>query len=294
MRHPWQVNNPAPVPGTRVFHPVNPIQRIFRISAASGSFPGLAGLCLCSLKQRLPPILVLALLQACASNSGSKLPTDAIGASNTITVVGVVKPASKGAALNQLQWTSEIEESLRSQSRYRFIAYRHAQRSLGKFHQNLLADYQDDEFISRENIDLLAGSGFPSRYLLFATIDGPDDPAKRVYKQNSRNAAGEVVGDRTSVTYSSSRDHSLTGAVFDIYTGDRVWHRTLATQPVASRTFTEYHGSSFAGSVAAMFANRFVNGSEKNRYPLPPPNAVSMRELVGEMVYRMFNGPDQI
>lgn len=239
-------------------------------------------------------LLMLAFLQACASGSNSKSLTDSGGADNTIVVVGVVKPANKGAAANQLQWTSEIEESLRSQSRYRFIAYRHAQRSLGKFHQNLLTDYQDDEFISAENIALLAGSGFPARYLLFATIDGPADPAKRVSKQSSRNAAGEVVGDRTTVTYSSSRDHSLTGAVFDVQTGNRIWHRTLATKPVASRTFTEYHGSSFAGSVAAMFANRFVNGSEKNRYPLPPPNAVSMRELVGEMVYRMFNGPDRI
>ena len=270
------------------------MQQIFRIPVVAGLLPNPgANYVLVSVWVAviLPALL---LLQSCASSSRSDKPADGLSANETIVIAGVVKPANKGAVLNQMQWTSEIEESLRSHSRHRFIAYRHAQRSLGKFHQLLLADYQDDEFISRENIDLLASSGFPARYLLFATVDGPDDPAKRVYKQNSRNAAGEVVGDRTSVTYSSSRDHSLTGAVFDIYTGNRIWHRTLATQPVASRTFTEYHGSSFAGSVAAMFANRFVNGSEKNRYPLPPPNAVSMRELVGEMVYQMFNGPDQI
>ena len=241
-------------------------------------------------------MLTLFLSQGCATKPRGAFDESgaAVGSNSAIMVAGVVKPADQGSAINQLRWTTELEEALRSQSPYDFIAYRHTQRSLGQFHQRLLTDYQDDEFLSRENLSLLTSSGFPARYILLATLDTPAEPAQQVIRHNSRNSSGEVVGDRSSLTYSSQRDYLLTGALFDIHTGNRIWRRTLASKPVASRTFTQYHGSSFAGSLAAMVANRFVNGSERNRYPAPPPSTVSMRELARELVYQMFNGPNQI
>lgn len=211
-----------------------------------------------------------------------------------IMVAGVVQPLDKGPARNQIRWSNEIESSLRAQSRYNYITYGHAQRSLGEFHGQLLADYQDDELLSSETAAVLASPVFPSRYVLLATLDGPHDSPKQAFKHTGRNSSGELVGDRSSITYSTARNFLLTGALFDTRTGRRIWQRTLASEPVATRTYTEYHGSSFAGSVAAILANRFVNGREKSRYPAAPPTNVSMQELVNELIFQMFNGPGHI
>ena len=237
-------------------------------------------------------LLLTVFLQGCVSGSDPALSRGTTG--SVIMLAGVVQPPDKGAARNQIRWSNEIESSLRAQSRYDFITYTQAQRSLGDFHPLLLADYQDDELLSSESAAVLASPAFPARYVLFATLDGPHDSPKQVLKHSGRNSSGELVGDRSSITYSTGRNFLLTGALYDSFTGRRVWQRTLASEPVASRTYTEYHGSSFAGSVAAILANRFVNGKEKSRYPAAPSTTVSMQELVNELIFQMFNGPDQI
>lgn len=249
----------------------------------------------------LPVIAMTICLAGCIYGSNHNQGYNrATGGGNAIMLAGVIRAddaagtGAKKAPVNQMRWTQAIEDSLRSNSRRDFVAYRHTTRSLGEFHARLLADYHDDEFLNSESIAVLSGSGLPARYVFFATLDGPHDKPKRVVRHTSRNAAGEVVGDRSSITYYRRRDITITGNVFDMRTGQRVWQRTLASNPVASRTYTEYHGSSVAGSVAALFANRFVNGKEDSRYPSPPSTAVTMRELTRELVYQLFQGPNQL
>lgn len=236
--------------------------------------------------------ILTALLQGCATGADPAFSTG--GAGSVVMVAGVVQPPSIGPARNQIRWTNEIESSLRAQSRYNYITYSNSQRSLGDFHQQLLSDYQDDEVLSSESAAILSSPAFPARYVLLATLDGPYDSSAQAFTQSGRNASGELIGDRSSITYSTGRNFLLTGALFDSVTGQRVWQRTLASKPVASRTYTEYRGSSFAGSVAAMLANRFVNGKETSRYPSAPPTSVSRQELVHELIYQMFNGQDHI
>jgi len=236
----------------------------------------------------------LILMLGCASSQqpGNSSMNEQASA-QTIMLVGVVAD-SQGTPLPQSRWNKALEDSLREQSRYNFIAQRHVSRSLGDFQAELLADYHDDEQLGSETIEILSRLGLPARYLLFGTLDGPRDLPKKMVRHAGRNATGEVVRDRSSVTYYTSRDHTITGSVFDIYTGRKVWQRTLASTPVASRTFSEYHGSSFAGSVAAMFANRFVNGKESSRFPAPPATSVAMRELSRELIYQLFYGQGHI
>ena len=97
------------------------------------------------------------------------------------------------------------------------------------------------------------------------------------------------MNDRVSTTFTRSREHVVTGSVFDLSNGERVWHRSYQANPQTERTYTRYRGSSFAGSVAALLANRMVNG-QPNTFPDPPPNGQVIRELASELVYQLFNG----
>jgi len=211
-----------------------------------------------------------------------------------ILVAGAVDEKGPANMSRQTLWTSEIEKNLCLNSRFECVHFPLVKSELKDYHSQLLQDYSEDAFLSNRTISRIVNAGLHSQYLVLLYLDNPDDAAKWSVKRAARSASGETLRDRTTQTYFSRRNHVVTGSVFDLFSGQRIWHRSFETRPVASRTYTRYHGSSFAGDVAALFANRLVNGRRQGQFPDPPATGVAIRELSAELVYQMVHGSERI
>ena len=229
---------------------------------------------------------VLAGLAGCSSLGGNARDT---ASTSTVMFAGVIPERNNLSAPYKSLWIDQIEQSLQKHSQYRFIRYSQARSHLAQFHDSLMADYAEDGFLRQGTLAALADSGLPAKYALLVYLHDSRDQ-RGVLSRTARNRYGELIDDRVSTTYVRAREHVVTGSVFDLGSGKRVWHRSYAAKPATSRTYTRYHGSSFAGSVAALFANRLVNGREQGAYPNPPPSGETIRGLSNELVYQMFNG----
>ncbi len=206
----------------------------------------------------------------------------------SILVGGVVPENSQLSSPYKALWIDQIEQSMQAQSRYPFLRYTDSQRILGDFHSTVVNDYADDGVLRATTRDALRRSQWPARYLFLVYLHEAEDE-RRATSSLVRNRQGELINDRVSTTFIRSREHVVTGSVFDLSSGERVWHRSYQANPQTERTYTRYRGSSFAGSVAALLANRLVNG-QSNTFPDPPPNGQVIRELASELVYQLFNG----
>ena len=211
-----------------------------------------------------------------------------------ILIAGAVDQDGPANRSRQTLWTSEVEKNLCVNTRFECVHFPLLKSELKDYHSQLLHDYAEDAFLSNRMISRLVNAGLHGQYVVLLYLDNPDDTAKWSVKRAARSSNGEALRDRTTQTYYSRRDHVVTGSVFDLASGQRIWHRSFETKPVASRTYTRYHGSSFAGDVAALFANRLVNGRKQGQFPDPPATGVAIRELAEELVFQMLNGPEPI
>ena len=236
-------------------------------------------------------VIVSLVLQSCAGRGAG----DSDWAPRpVILVAGAVDQDGPANLSRQTLWTSEIEKSLCVNSRFDCIHFPLVKSEFKEHHSQLLHDYSEDALISNRMISRLVNTGLHAQYVVLLYLDSADDTSKWSVRRAARSASGEALRDRTTQTYYSSRDHAVTGSVFDLASGQRIWHRSFETKPVTSRTYTHYHGSSFAGDVAALFANRLVNGRKQGEFPDPPATGVAIRELSAELIFQMLNGPEPI
>jgi len=235
-------------------------------------------------------VMVSLVLQSCITTGGD---SDWVQRP-LILVAGAVDEKGPANMSRQTLWTSEIEKNLCLNSRFECVHFPLVKSELKDDHSLLLQDYSEDAFLSNRTISRMVKAGLHAQYVVLLYLDTPDDAAKWSVKRAARSVSGETLRDRTTQTYYSRRDHIVTGSVFDLVSGQRIWHRSFETKPVASRTYTRYHGSSFAGDVAALFANRLVNGRSQGQFPDPPATGVAIRELSAELVYQMLYGSEPI
>jgi len=230
--------------------------------------------------------IVFAALAGCTSFGGNAQDS---ASATTVMFAGVIPEQNNLSAPHKSLWIDQIEQSLQKHSEYRFIRSSQARSHLAQYHDALMADYAEDGFLRPATLAAVTDTGLNARYALLVYLHDSTDQ-RGALSRTARNRYGELIHDRVSTTYVRAREHVVTGSVFDLNSGQRVWHRSYAAKPATSRTYTRYHGSSFAGSVAALVANRLVNGRQQGVYPNPPPSGETIRGLSNQLIHQMFRG----
>jgi len=83
---------------------------------------------------------------------------------------------------------------------------------------------------------------------------------------------------------------TLSATMINLRSGHAYWTRTYRAEPEAKATYTEYTGSSFAGSLAATMANTVANGIRKPTPPPAPGLKLTIQSLMREVARNMEPG----
>lgn len=208
-----------------------------------------------------------------------------VGAISSIAVLGIIGRDKSLRDFRQKALASDLEASIRIyQPQLGIYPHNHLRRDLDSAlkqagsYAGLLNRYQTSGTLTDEDWQLLKPVATTVRYLVVASID--EDKTTRFEPQPSpvRNRRGEVLLDQRRMTLFHERTVAVSATTFDLQEARVVWSGSFISKPASSRVYTEYTGSSFSGSVAAMLANSFVNGRASTRYPDAPGSVQAIRK----------------
>ena len=228
----------------------------------------------------LAPLLALAaLLGGCATAPGPAA-VDATG----IAVVGVAR--REGAeGVNRSVAARDLARRLEEGGRRRVVGPERVREALGAAaYDALLARYARTGLLGERDVRLLARAPLGTRHALLVRVEQDDEIRLADEAAPRRDADGRPSGDRVVIERATRRDVKLTALLID-RAGERVRveRRVYAASPVARVEGTEYRGGSFSGSVAALLANRLVNGGGASAAPGAPSRRATLEALFEEI-----------
>jgi len=244
------------------------------------------------------------LLGACSAPESRYVPGEYSNATvdhSTVAVLGVVGNGAPLRDFRQRALANDLEASIRTfNPRVAIYPHEHLRidierpgsrtgQSNAGLHALLLNRYRVNNTLNEEDLELLNAAAAAVRYLVIAKIDRDDTTKYEPYASPVRNRRGEILVDQRRMTLLHERSVKVSATTVDLSLGQVVWQGSFISKPVARREYTEYTGSSFSGSVAAMLANSFVNGRSSTNHPDAPRSVQAIRETFKEIA-RDFRG----
>lgn len=231
---------------------------------------------------------------SCAGQNTRYRPADGVILSpqvdSTVAVLGVVGASKPLRGFQQRALANDLEAMIRTfHPRMAIYPHEHLRidierpgsqtgQSNAGVHALLLNRYRVNGTLNGEDLNLLRSAAGAVRYFVIARIDEDKTTKYEPYASPVRNRRGEVLLDQRRMTLLHERSVKVSATTVDLLDGGVVWQNQYISKPVAKREYTEYTGSSFSGSVAAMLANSFVNGRSSTAHPDAPRSVQAIRE----------------
>ena len=227
-----------------------------------------------------PPLALAVLVGGCATAFPGPVAVDA----TSVAVVGVARRESvKG--VNRSIAARDLVRRLEEGGRRRVVGPERVREAFGAAsYDALLARYARTGLLDERDVRLLVRAPLDTRYALLVRVEQDDEIRLADEAAPRRDAGGRPSRDRVVIERAARRDVKLTALLVD-RAGERVRveRRVYAASPVARVEGTEYRGSSFSGSVAALLANRLVNGGGASAAPSAPSRRATLEALFDEV-----------
>ena len=228
----------------------------------------------------VPPLALAALVGGCAG----AFPEPAAVEATSVAVVGVARREGV-TGVNRSVAARDLVRRLEEGGRRRVVGPERVREALGAAaYDALLARYARTGLLDERDVRLLAGAPLDTRHALLVRVERDDEVRLADGAAPRREADGRATRDRVVIERATRRDVGLTALLIDRAGGRvRVERRVYAASPVSRVEGTEYRGSSFSGSVAALLANRLVNGGGASAAPDAPSRRATLEALFEEI-----------
>ena len=235
-----------------------------------------------------PPYPVLALLAGCAALAlgGCVIPSpyaETAAEPSSVAVLGVTT-ADGVRGINRSTAALDLVEALGEGGRRRVVPPVRVRDVLGAERLGeLLRRHARSGALDERDRRTLANAALGTRFALVARVESDAVRELEPRYAGVPDAAGRPLPDRTGVQLTTRRETRLSAEIVDLASGESPWRRAYVVTPERRRAHTYYHGSSFSGSVAAMVANKMINGRRRPSHPPAPPLRAALRALFTEV-----------
>jgi len=210
----------------------------------------------------------------------------------SIAILGVTASKKKLRPFQRKNYATDLESHVRSHvNGLAILPHNRVLATLGPggHHKSMLDRYRANGRLTEADWRVLESALLPVRFILVARIDRNDTARFEPVKTPMKNSHGDALTDRQKITLYNKRTVEVAARLYDMKLGKEVWAGAFVSEPLTENSFTDYTGSSFAGSMATLLTNSFVQGRGRKDYPEAPSSSVALKETFKGIAQALAN-----
>jgi len=197
-------------------------------------------------------ILVIVQLNACgtAQNRTTQL-------SNTgVAVLGVSVRTGLDTAINRDGLASDFTKLLTERQEFPVLPSARLRQYVGAQKvTNMLNRFSETGRLDQRDINALIAANLPTSRVVLARLEEDYVVKLPARREPVLNRSGELLADRDKKVLATQRVTRVSASLIDLREGGEIWNRHFRVDPVSEAATTQYLGSSFSGSLAAVCSN---------------------------------------